>query len=144
MMLRTTHPVPLPESRGLFHACSARDLEVLRRRATEVTVGAGTVIHAGDLPPKWVYVVVTGSAVSEDLGALRVLTSGDVHGARPVLAGDDTCGSLVALTDVKLFVLGRSEFTGLLARSAGFANGIARLLAEHPRVSAVASCGERQ
>ena len=108
---------------------------MLRRRATEVTVGAGTVIHACDVPSKWVYIVVTGSAVSEDLGSLRVLTTGDVHGARPVLAGDDTCGTLVALTDVTLFVLGRNEFTGLLARSAGFAHGIARLLAEHPRLT---------
>jgi CRP-like cAMP-binding protein len=132
MTLLAPHPRDLPDARGLFSACSARDLNVLRRRATEVTVAAGTVIHAAGDPSKWVYVVVTGSAVSEDLGSLRVLEAGDVHGARPLLAGEGTCGSLVALTEVSLFVLGRNEFTGLLAQNAGFAHGIARLLAGPP------------
>jgi len=132
MTLLAPHPISLPESRGLFSACSARDLNALRRRATEVTVAAGTVVHAAGLPSKWVYIVLAGSAVDDDLGSLRVLEAGDVHGARPVLAGDDTCGALVALTELKLFVLGRNEFTGLLAQNAGFAHGIARLLAGPP------------
>ena len=141
MTLLAPHPTDLPVPGRLFGACSARDINLLRRRATEVTVAAGTVIHPADQGPKWVYIVMTGSAVSDDLGSSLILTAGDVHGARSVLAGDDTCGALVALTEVTLLVLGRREFTSLLAQSAGIAHGVARLLAERgPERSGRFSC----
>src|SRR5437764_15072064 len=116
MTLLAPHPTDLPVRGRLFGACSARDINLLRRRATEATVAAGTVIHPADQGPKWVYIVMTGSAVSDDLGSSLILTAGDVHGARSVPAGHDTRGALAALTEGTLLGPGRRELAPLLAQ----------------------------
>jgi CRP-like cAMP-binding protein len=128
MTLLARHLPDVPRGR-LFSTCSTRDIHRVRRRGTQVAVPAGTVIHPQHGRPNWVYIVLSGSAVGDDRGSMRTLTVGDVHGARPMLAGDDTCGALEALTDVRLLVLGRSEFTALLSDTPGFAHGVARQLA---------------
>jgi len=116
---------------GVFATCSARDLSQAQRRGTVVIVPPGT-IHPPHARANWVYVVLSGTAIADEPGSGRTLTAGDVHGASAVLAGDQECGALVAQTEVRLLVLGLTDFTALLSGSAGFAHGIARQLAEHP------------
>lgn len=130
-MLRQTACLPdTPEGRRVFATCSARDLNRIQRRGTQLTVAPGTVIHAHDHRANWLYIVLSGTAVAHDRGRNHTLRAGDVHGARALLVGDEVCGTLVARSDVGLLVIGRREFNALLNESAGFAHGIARHLAE--------------
>lgn len=109
--------------------CSPADLRFLRRHATEVSVAPGVVIHSPQDRAHWVYVLLAGTAIAWDRGRTRILGAGEVHGAGPVLAGEDRCGFLVADSEVQLLVFGCVEFDAALRQSAAFAHGVARHLA---------------
>lgn len=126
-MLR--HHLNTQPTDGLFATCSAKDLAAIRRAGTEVSVPAGAVIHEHGHRADWAYVILDGRAVVTDRNREQTLVPGDVHGARALLAHDDWCGQLRALTPLRLLVIDRRHFTGLMIERASFGYGIARHLA---------------
>jgi CRP-like cAMP-binding protein len=114
---------------GLFAFCTDKDIAAVRRAGTEITVSAGTVIHARGLRAKWAYVILGGVAIATDGAVERRLVAGDVHGERALLACRESCDELVAHTDVRLLVIERAQVTALMGSRAAFAHGIARQLA---------------
>ena len=114
---------------GLFAVCTDKDIAAIRRAGTEITVSAGTVIHARGQRAKWAYVILDGVALASDGTVERRLVAGDVHGERALLACRKSCDELVADSDVRLLVIDRAHFTALMGSRAAFAHGIARQLA---------------
>lgn len=114
---------------GVFAWCSDREVERVRRRGTEVTVGPGTAIRAEGDRSRWVFVVMSGSAVAWEADREWGLIAGDVFGACAVLVGGEEVGTLSSVTRSAVLALAAEDFAALLDECPGFAHGVVYQLA---------------
>lgn len=119
----------------LFAACSKKDLKLLARRAENVTVGAGTELVREGRPGHEFFVIADGRAtVRRKNRKLASLQKGDFFGELALLDRAPRNATVVADTDMELFVLGQREFAGVIDEVPGLAHkllaGMARRLRE--------------
>ena len=113
-----------------FRGCSVTEVEQVRRVADVVDIAEGGVIHHEAVGLRWVFVVVSGTACVTENGAVReMLSEGDSFGEVAVLTGSRPHVGLMAVTPVKILLLGAAEFLGLLEHNPRLGLGVARRLA---------------
>ena len=108
---------------------SKREREMIRRHADLVTLPAGSaLIFEGD-SPRWFYALMEGSlAVCVDGDEVRTLSDPQPVNEVEVMRNEASPATVVAATDVRLLVMGRREFLGMLDEVPGLAR---RLLLRH-------------
>jgi CRP-like cAMP-binding protein len=119
--------------------CTSRERVAIRKRADIVEVSAGTtLIHQGDAP-RWFYAVMDGTATVHNGDALvgRVC-AGDAVNELEVLRNEPSPATVTADTDLRLLVMGRREFLGMLDDTPGLAR---RLLMPHIPQARTAKAG---
>jgi len=114
----------------LFNACSAKELEQIARLTDEVSVEAGhRIVSQGD-SGREAFVIVDGIA-SVVLGdrSIADLGPGQHFGELALLDGGPRTASVDAATDMKLLVIHRPAFLGLLDEQPGIARRIMAAMA---------------
>lgn len=119
----------------LFAACAKNDLKLVARRAENVRVEAGKELVTEGKPGHEFFVIAEGKANVKRKGKkLATLGPGDFFGELALLDRAPRNATVVAGSDMELFVLGQREFSGLLDEVPGLAHklltGMARRLRE--------------
>jgi CRP-like cAMP-binding protein len=119
----------------LFAACAKKDLKLIARRAEHVTVREGKEVVKEGQPGHEFFVIAGGKATVKRKGKkVAALGPGAYFGELALLDRAPRNASVVAGTDLELFVLGQREFSGLLDEVPGLAHkllsGMARRLRE--------------
>lgn len=120
----------------LFAACGKNDLKLIARRAENVQVKEGKELVAEGKPGHEFFVIADGMATVKRKGKkVASLKKGDYFGELALLDRAPRNATIVAATDMELFILGQREFSGLLDEVPGLAHklltGMARRLREH-------------
>lgn len=119
----------------LFTACGKNDLKLVARRAENVKVQKGKELVSEGKPGHEFFVIADGQATVKRRGKkIASLKKGDYFGELALLDRAPRNATVVADTDMELFVLGQREFSGLLDEVPGLAHklltGMARRLRE--------------
>lgn len=140
-MARSDHLDHLDQLRKLrlFAACSRKELEQIERLTDEIDVAAGeTVVRQGDIARE-AFVIIDGTAaVVLDDEELLELGPGRHFGELALLDGGRRTASVVARTPLRLLVLHRPAFMGLLDEHPAIARRVMATMAaiirdlEHP------------
>jgi len=117
----------------LFAACAKNDLKLVARRAEHVRVAEGKELVSEGKPGHEFFVIANGKAAVRRKGRkIATLGKGDYFGELALLDRAPRNASVVADSDMELFVLGQREFSGLLDEVPGLAHkllaGMARRL----------------
>lgn len=117
----------------LFAVCGKNDLRLIARRAENVTVRKGKELVTEGKPGHEFFVIAGGTATVKRKGKrVAALKKGDYFGELALLDRAPRNATVVADTDMELFVLGQREFSGLLDEVPGLAHklltGMARRL----------------
>lgn len=117
----------------LFAACAKNDLKLVARRAENVRVAEGKELVTEGKPGHEFFVIADGKATVKRKGKkIASLKKGDYFGELALLDRAPRNATIVADTDMELFVLGQREFSGLLDEVPGLAHkllaGMARRL----------------
>lgn len=117
----------------LFAACGKNDLKLIARRADNVRVAKGRELVGEGKPGHEFFVIADGQASVKRKGKkIASLKRGDYFGELALLDRAPRNATVVADTDMELFVLGQREFSGLLDEVPGLAHklltGMARRL----------------
>jgi CRP/FNR family transcriptional regulator, cyclic AMP receptor protein len=117
--------------------CTSRERATIRRRCDLIEVPAGTVlIREGDAP-RWFYALVDGTARAAVGGdAVGRVNRGEPINELELLRNEPAPATVTAETDLRIFVMGRREFLGMLDEVPGLAR---RLLVPHLRPVAAAA-----
>jgi CRP/FNR family cyclic AMP-dependent transcriptional regulator len=106
----------------LFVACSKRELQKIARAVDEVEVDADREIVKQDGVARECFVIVEGEAAVKRNGRrIKTLGPGDHFGELALLDRGPRTASVVAVTPMKLLVLGPREFTALIDEVPGLA-----------------------
>ena len=99
----------------LFSSCSKRELQRIDRAGDEASVKAGTLlIDQGDTGRE-AYVILEGTAVVKRAGRkIATLGVGDHFGELALLDHGPRTASVVAETDLTVFVITARKFSGVL------------------------------
>ena len=126
----TAHLATVP----LFAQCSKHDLSEIARFVDEIEVEAGRVlITEGDVGHE-AFIVVDGNAsVTRDGDAVAQIGPGDVFGEMALIDRVPRNASVTATSPMKLIVIGKREFSGLLDESSSFRGSIMAALAARVR-----------
>jgi CRP-like cAMP-binding protein len=118
----------------LFAQCSKHDLAEIARFVDEIEVDAGReLITEGDVGHE-AFVVVDGSAeVTRGGESIAQISPGAVFGEMALIDRAPRNASVTASTPMKLIVIGKREFSGLLDESSSFRNSIMAALADRVR-----------
>ncbi len=102
--------------------CTSRERAAIRRHADYVEVPAGTVLlHEGDVP-RWFYAVVAGDAkLTAEGDAVGRVTAGQPINDVEVLRNEPATTTVTADSDLRVLVMGRREFLGMLDDVPGLA-----------------------
>lgn len=117
----------------LFAACAKNDLKLVARRAENVRVRKGKELITEGKPGHEFFVIADGQASVKRKGKkVAALKKGDFFGELALLDRAPRNATVVADTDMELFILGQREFSGLLDEVPGLAHklltGMARRL----------------
>ena len=119
--------------------CTTRERAAIRKRADFVDVPAGRVIIGEGETPRWFYAVISGDvALSVDGDSVGRVSAGEPINEVDVVRNTPNAVTAVAETPVRLLVMGRREFVGMLDEVPGLAR---RLLV--PRIPAVPAAPAR-
>ncbi len=103
------------ETVPIFSDCSQRQLKAVAAICRVVEAPAGTVLTRAGEPGDEFFVLVDGSAIVEISPRKRArLGPGDFFGEMSLLDGGPRSATVRAETDVRLLVIVRRNFTGLL------------------------------
>ena len=118
----------------LFSSCSKRELQRLARAGDEVTKQAGyTFVEQGDVGRE-AYVILEGTAVVKRNGRkIATLGVGDQFGELALLDHGPRTASVVAETDVTVFVITARRFRGVLEEVPAIAHKLMAALAARVR-----------
>jgi CRP-like cAMP-binding protein len=109
--------------------CNKAERSWIRRHADVVTIPAGTVLVREGEGARWFYAVIDGEvAVSVDGDHTQTLGRGEPVNEIEVLRNEPSPATVAAATDVRVLVMGRREFLGMLDEVPGLAR---RLLVPH-------------
>ncbi len=128
------------EGISLFSGGGPRELQKLETIGTRIHVGTGrTLITAGDYAFE-VLLVLAGTA-SCHVGSREVATfgAGDFFGEVATLCGGPRTATVIATSDMDLWVLNREEFDEVLQVSPGIARRVLCAMARRLRASDLAA-----
>jgi small-conductance mechanosensitive channel len=124
---------------ALFTAFSAEERGVLAERLVERRMRQGTIVVRQGDPASTVFFVREGvleariaAARSEPIPVNR-LAAGDLFGEMSLLTGEPRSASIVALTDVVLYELGKEHLAPMLAQRPELGDALADLAAARQR-----------
>jgi CRP-like cAMP-binding protein len=118
----------------LFSACSKRDLKLLARRAENVRVKKGTELVKEGQPGHEFFVIADGKAtVKKKNRKIAELGPGGFFGELALLDRAPRNATIVADSDMELFVLGQREFSGLLDEVPGLGHKLLSAMARRLR-----------
>ncbi|MBI2169769.1 MAG: cyclic nucleotide-binding domain-containing protein [Actinobacteria bacterium] len=120
----------------LFAACARNDLKLIARRAENVHVSKGKELVTEGKPGHEFFVIASGQAGVKRKGKkIATLKKGDYFGELALLDRAPRNATVVAETEMELFILGQREFSGVLDEVPGLGHkllaGMARRLREH-------------
>lgn len=118
----------------LFTQCSKHDLGEIARFVDEITVEEGReLITEGDVGHE-AFVIVDGTAsVTRDGKRIADIGPGAVFGEMALIDRAPRNASVIATSPMKLVVIGKREFSGLLDESSSFRGSILAALADRVR-----------
>lgn len=118
----------------LFAECSKRDLAMIASLTDEIEVAAGrTLIVQGDIGHE-AFVVVDGNAsVTRDGNEVDEVGPGAVFGEMALIDRRPRNASVTATTPMRVLVIGKREFSGLLDEARDFRYSIMSALAARVR-----------
>jgi CRP-like cAMP-binding protein len=133
----TEHLASVP----LFSACSKKELQLVARRAEDVTVEPGKVLVREGAAGAEFFVIVEGTAeVSRHGNKVATLGPGAAFGELALLDKAPRNATVTAVTPMELVVLGQREFAGIIDEVPGFAHkllaGLAHRLRQYDAQSA--------
>jgi CRP-like cAMP-binding protein len=118
----------------LFRGLSRRQLERIGRLADELEVSAGKRLATVGETGHELYVIVEGYAtVKAGRGRTARLGPGRFFGEMSLIDGGPRSASVEAATDMRLLVVGRREFSGLLSAAPSLAQNIMVTLSRRVR-----------
>jgi CRP-like cAMP-binding protein len=99
----------------LFSSLSNRDLQRIAKASDEVLVEEGQILVTQDTTGNECFVVIDGEAIAKR-GNRKIATfgPGDHFGELALFDGGPRTATVIAQTPMKVLVLGRREFSGLL------------------------------
>jgi CRP-like cAMP-binding protein len=114
----------------LFAALPKKDLQKIAKASDEVTVEVGRSIVEEGRPGHEAYVIVEGDAdVLRNGSSIASLSAGDHFGELALLDGGPRTATVVAITPMRLLVLGQREFSGTLDEVPGLAHKLMATMA---------------
>jgi voltage-gated potassium channel len=118
----------------LFGGLAAAELESVAARTREARVDAQTeIIRQGD-PGSEFYVITAGALeIRIDDRAVNVLKAGDFFGELALLFGAPRNATAVALEPTSLLVMGKDDFTALLAERPAVEGKVFAVVAQRMR-----------
>jgi CRP/FNR family transcriptional regulator, cyclic AMP receptor protein len=118
----------------LFAECSKRDLAKIASLTDEIEVAAGrALVVEGDIGHE-AFVVIDGTAsVTRDGNEVAEVGPGAVFGEMALIDRTPRNASVTATTPMRVLVIGKREFTGLLDEAADFRTSIMSALAARVR-----------
>ena len=118
----------------LFSSCSKRELQRIARAGDEAIVPAGKLlIDQGDIGRE-AYVIIEGTAVVKRGGRkIATLGAGDHFGELALLDRGPRTATVIAETDLKVFVLTARKFNGVLVEVPAIAHKLLASLATRVR-----------
>jgi CRP/FNR family transcriptional regulator, cyclic AMP receptor protein len=128
------------EQFSLFRGCRLREFQKLDTIGTRIHVSAGRkLITAGDYAVE-ILLVLSGTA-SCYVGTRQVASfaTGDFFGEVAALCGGPRTATVIATTDMDLWVLDRAEFADVLRISPDVARRMLRAMASRLRAADVAA-----
>lgn len=118
----------------LFGACAKKDLKLIARKAENVQVEAGKELITEGRPGHEFFVIADGKAkVKRNNRKVATLGKGDFFGELALLDRAPRNATVVADTDMELFVLAQREFAGVLDQVPGLAHKLLRGMARRLR-----------
>lgn len=118
----------------LFSACSKRELQRIARAGDEVTVEAGKeLVDQGDIGRE-AFVILSGTAsVRRNGRKIATLGAGDPFGELALLDHGPRTASVVAESELRLFVLTARRFNAVLDEAPGLSRKLLAALASRVR-----------
>jgi CRP-like cAMP-binding protein len=114
LRLRRSQKIDLFRRTALFSACNNTELGRIASLTTEHSVVAGEVLTRRGEPGLEFFVIIEGEARASRKGMeLGKLGPGSFFGELALLDGRERTADVVAVTDMRLLVLSRSEFTSM-------------------------------
>jgi len=130
---RTVEPLRHLE---LFRDCTPDELERLRSLMTPVILPAGrSLTRLGDIGREFFVIVDGAASVLRDDERVASLGPGAFVGEMALLDGGRRTATVVADTNVEVFVLSEREFDELLRRSPTVAHNMLRILSQRLRAA---------
>lgn len=118
----------------LFAACSQRDLQKIAKASDELEIDAGQQLVEQGATGHEAFVILEGTARVERNGtAVAELGVGDHVGELALIDGEPRSATVVAVTPLRVLVLGQREFRGLLDEIPGLAHKVMAQLAARIR-----------
>jgi CRP-like cAMP-binding protein len=100
----------------LFSECSAKEIRSISSVADAVSVAAGRVLVKEGAIGRELYLIVSGTASIQRKGRqVATLSAGQHFGELSLLDRRPRNATVIAKTDMELFVVGQGQFNGLLA-----------------------------
>lgn len=137
-MARLDYLEPIRSIR-LFHGCSNKELEQVARLSDEISIESGhRIVEQGDIAREAFIILEGNAAVVLDTKAIAQLGAGDHFGELALLDGGTRTASVDALSPMRLLVIHRPAFMGLLDEQPALARKIMATMAgmirdlEHP------------
>lgn len=118
----------------LFSSCSKRELTRIARAGDEVSVAAGKqLVDQGEMGRE-AFIILSGKATVKRNGRkIATLQEGDPFGELSLLDHGPRTASVIAETDLSLFVLSARRFNGVLDESPGLSRKLLAFLAGRVR-----------
>ena len=118
----------------LFSKCSRRDLAKIARLTDEIDISEGrTMVVEGDTGHE-AFVIVEGSAaVSQGGTEVATIGPGAVFGEMALIDRAPRNATVTATSPMRVLVIGKREFTGLLDEAPDFRTSIMSALADRVR-----------
>jgi CRP-like cAMP-binding protein len=115
-MFRRSSKVALLQNVALFRGLSARQLQQIARLADEIEVPAGKRLATAGEHGYELFVIVEGQAMAKvGRGRAVRLGPGEFFGEMSLVDGGPRSATVEAVSRMRLLVVGRREFWGLLA-----------------------------
>lgn len=104
----------------LFAGCSKKELTTIAGGASELAIDEGQALTRQGAPSHEAFVIMDGTAVAERNGrTIGELGPGDTVGELGLLDRAERSATVVAASPLRVLVIGRREFSGLLQEVPG-------------------------
>jgi len=119
----------------LFERCTRRELRAIARIAESFDAAAGTVLIRAGEPGEEFFLIVEGTARVHVSAKKRArLRAGDFFGEMSLLDGEPRSATVVAETAMRLLVISRRNFSGLLEKVPGMVQTLLATLSRRVRL----------